>query len=108
MDLLLLHARSVVRIDRSQKVHIVVGVEAHDVLVIRERWFLMGKRNPFLQTCPFLCRDRRPAADGGQFVRGAAAIQVRQKHYFPTMMLSITVVSDLRYKINEVRPSQLS
>lgn len=108
MDLLLLHARSIVRIDRSQKVHIVVRVEAHDVLVVREGGFLIRKREPFLQTCPFLCRDRRPAADGGQFARGAATMKVHPKHYFPTMMFSITVVSDLRYRINEDNPSQQS
>lgn len=108
MDLLLLHARSIVRIDRAQKVHIVVRVEAHDVLVVRERGFLMGKKDPFLQTCPFLCRDRMPAADGGQFARGAATMQVQPKPYFPTMMFSITVVSDLRYRINEGKPTRQS
>ena len=108
MNLLFLHARCIVRVNRSQKVHIIVGMKTHDILVIGKRRFLVKNRKQFLQTCPFLCRDHKPAADDGQYVRDVATMNVPPKHYFPTMMFSITVVSNLRYRIKKHKKIILS
>lgn len=100
--MLLYHAGSIIGIDNAQKVHVIVGVEAHDVFVIDEGRLLRIHSPSQLPTNISISLAKSYATRRVVHDTHAVGLRITRKHncHLPAMMLAVIVVSNLRYALH--------